>query len=756
MRFAAVGTWRSRCIFSASLCVLCGTAAIAAANVYVANLGSDDVSVIDRLTSTVSTNVPAGLGPDGVAATPDGRWVYVTNFSSNTISVIDADTNAVTATVPVGSGPVGIAISSDGQFAYVANRADGTLSQIHLPDGAVTATIPVGAGPDAVALTPDGTRAYVTNSFSSMPGLVSVVDTQASAVPASVVVARNPNRVALTPDGRAAYVTNFRSWNVAVIDTDTNVVTATVRVFGRPSGVAVDPDGTQAYVVTLAGQVQRIDTATNRIVDTDSIQVGSQPYGIAVLPAGGFAYVANFASNTVSLIDLNANAAITEIPVGAQPFALAVSCVDAQCAEPPYTPLPTSTGTPTQPANTVSIPTLTPTAVPTATAAAIEVAVGSATGRPGTQASLTVTLHTSGEPVAGVQNDLMFPVQAMLTANPNGKPACKVNAAINKTGAFAFLPSGCQPGTDCVGVRAIIYSFDDLSPIADGSPLYTCTVTIANAPAGMYRVITSNVVASDPIGTALPATGADGEIVVLPSADGAVVSIMAAAASGRLCSGGELDGSACSADADCPGGACVTAQGVCDGGSDDGLLCDCAGGTCSSGASCPVNPAMGTCRGGAADGQCCDPQSNCAGHSPCTGTQKVCASGPGRGLSCLRDIQCPQSQCVPTGKSCSAGEFARFACVADGDCPHGACVSPSEVFPATPVPTPTKISSPLNSGTGVTSTGASAPSTSGGGCAIAPVNDRDGVLMWSLVPALLWACRRYATRIIGGLRDRRP
>ena len=50
--------------------------------------------------------VSVGDWPNGVAVTPDGKYVYVTNGYSNDVSVIDAATNTVTASVPVGDCPV--------------------------------------------------------------------------------------------------------------------------------------------------------------------------------------------------------------------------------------------------------------------------------------------------------------------------------------------------------------------------------------------------------------------------------------------------------------------------------------------------------------------------------------------------------------------------------------------------------------------------------------------------------------------------
>jgi len=84
--------------------------------VYVANQGSDNVSVIDTSTNIEVdvdgdpnngiTRIPVGDVPLGTAVTPDGAFVYVANVNSDNVSVIDTSTNTVTDTVAVGDAPV--------------------------------------------------------------------------------------------------------------------------------------------------------------------------------------------------------------------------------------------------------------------------------------------------------------------------------------------------------------------------------------------------------------------------------------------------------------------------------------------------------------------------------------------------------------------------------------------------------------------------------------------------------------------------
>ena len=58
---------------------------------------------------TVTATIPVGSYPLGVAANPHTGTVYVANVGSDTVSVISGPTDTVTATIPVGGGPRGVA-----------------------------------------------------------------------------------------------------------------------------------------------------------------------------------------------------------------------------------------------------------------------------------------------------------------------------------------------------------------------------------------------------------------------------------------------------------------------------------------------------------------------------------------------------------------------------------------------------------------------------------------------------------------------
>lgn len=523
--------WPRIAVWPAALAVVLAAATVGQAQqrAYVANLGSNSVSVIDSETAGVVATVPVGDNPDGVVASPDGRLVYVANFLSDDVSVIDTTAAAVIATISVGSGPVGVGITPDGTTVLVANRGSNTVSVIDTATNTVTATIGAGLGPNAVAVTPDGRFAYVTNSFTSAPGTVSVIDIGARTLAAPIEVGSSPNRLAISPDGAFIYVTNFRSWNVSVIDAAAHAVTTIIPVFGRPTGVAINPNGADLYVVTLGGRVEIIGT------DTDTLDAefaaGDSPYGIATTRNGGLAYVANFGDGTVAVVDLATVSVTTSVTVGTRPFAVALGCSGPICTQPPFTPRPTrtptttptvtSTGTVTHIPTATRTPLPTQTRQPTATFAVppVQIRVGSATGASGTQVSVAVTLHTAGFAVAGTQNDIGFDAQTPIAVRANGHPDCTVNPDIGKTGtAFAFRPNGCTGGVDCTALRALVLGIDNTEPIADGAVLYTCRVAIAaQASAGTYPLLITpfDTLASDPEGNLLPVAGVDGSITAV-------------------------------------------------------------------------------------------------------------------------------------------------------------------------------------------------------------------------------------------------
>lgn len=112
----------------------------AGTRLYVADAGSDAVSIVDLAAGRELTRIPTtapvdsvppglaplrGSNPNALALSPDERTLYVTNGGNSTLAVLALDatgsTGRVTGLVPTGLYPNAVSVSRDGRWLYVAN-----------------------------------------------------------------------------------------------------------------------------------------------------------------------------------------------------------------------------------------------------------------------------------------------------------------------------------------------------------------------------------------------------------------------------------------------------------------------------------------------------------------------------------------------------------------------------------------------------------------------------------------------------------
>jgi len=140
---------------------------------YVANIGSGSVTVIDRRDDSVQS-IPTGAGTEGIDVTPDGHAVWVTNRQADTVSVLDVATDRVVATFDSGGEfPIRVKFTPDGKQAWVSNASSNNITIFDVATRTQTHTITVQEAPIGLLLTPDGRRAFVANTSAHQ---VTVID----------------------------------------------------------------------------------------------------------------------------------------------------------------------------------------------------------------------------------------------------------------------------------------------------------------------------------------------------------------------------------------------------------------------------------------------------------------------------------------------------------------------------------------------------------------------------------------------------
>jgi YVTN family beta-propeller protein len=166
------------------------TFAPSGARAFVANTGSDSVTVLDP-DGTVVQTITVGDAPVGAWPAADGR-MYVDNEAGMSITAIDAATLAVDRTYDLGFMPAMAAVASGGEL-WVTDTDNGQLVFFDTTDGSRLGELPTGAGAHAIAFSADGAKAYVSNQTA---GTVAVVDVATKTVAKTITVGAKPNGIA--------------------------------------------------------------------------------------------------------------------------------------------------------------------------------------------------------------------------------------------------------------------------------------------------------------------------------------------------------------------------------------------------------------------------------------------------------------------------------------------------------------------------------------------------------------------------------
>jgi YVTN family beta-propeller protein len=108
-----------------ALLLLVVSAGIASAQVcayasFGTGLGAGGVKLIDTVLDRPVQIIGLGREVDDSVVAPDRNTVFIGNFDDSNISVIDALTNSAKGTISV-DDPDGMAVTPDGKFLYVSN-----------------------------------------------------------------------------------------------------------------------------------------------------------------------------------------------------------------------------------------------------------------------------------------------------------------------------------------------------------------------------------------------------------------------------------------------------------------------------------------------------------------------------------------------------------------------------------------------------------------------------------------------------------
>jgi YVTN family beta-propeller protein len=218
--------------------------------------------------------------PNGIALSPDGKFIFVAEGGGQTVSIVDVTGRQVIHRVEVGDGPWGMALLPKGEILVVTNRErcpagekdpeGSTISFIHVAKAiakdpkAEVARILIGTNdptkpsrPFGLAASPDGRWLAVANFRTNNLSLVDInkaLGAQAGAEAARIPLSRpdgqpaRPRGVAFTADGKHIVV----SGGPIIRGTDKNIVPRTGTLWVIETSRAWS-DPAKAVLTTVSG-----------------------------------------------------------------------------------------------------------------------------------------------------------------------------------------------------------------------------------------------------------------------------------------------------------------------------------------------------------------------------------------------------------------------------------------------------------------------------------------------------------------------
>ncbi len=306
--------------------------------VYVPNLKSNDVYVIDPATRKVVDRFRVGINPQHIVPSYDLKTLWVTNNAEGrtdgSLTPIDPATGKPGKSVAV-ADPYNMYFTPDGRSAIVVAEALKRLDFRDPQTMALQSSLPVPqcAGINHADFSIDGRFVIFTCEFE---GSLAKIDLVGRKVIGYLKLSRGgmPQDIRVSPDGKTFFVADMKADGVFVIDGDSLKEIGFIRTGVGTHGLYPSRDGTRLYIANRGsnqirgkphgkGSVSVVDFATRRIVATWPIPGGGSPDMGNVSVDGKVLWLSGRYDNVVYAIDTTSGEA-RSIRVGKEPHGLTV------------------------------------------------------------------------------------------------------------------------------------------------------------------------------------------------------------------------------------------------------------------------------------------------------------------------------------------------------------------------------------------------------------------------------------------------
>ncbi len=287
------------------------------------SMGNADnrVVAIDPEDGASGPEIAVGNNPDAAVFGPQGRRLFVANSGSNTLSVIDTRSQKVTATLSTGASPSALLVDPRQSILWVANSGGNTVEPFNLNTLRPETPIPTGAGPDALALGPHGAHLYVADGGTE--DILPILTTTRKAE-APIPVGGSPAALALSPKGHRLYVVESTRDLVVPLDLAHRRILPAIPAGLMPGTPALSRSGRMLYVPDYAtNSITPIVTHPGRALRP--IPAGVGPFDVVLGARGRSIYVSDGAGGTLLRIWRRSGRRVYRVRTVSLPVAIAGS-----------------------------------------------------------------------------------------------------------------------------------------------------------------------------------------------------------------------------------------------------------------------------------------------------------------------------------------------------------------------------------------------------------------------------------------------
>ena len=306
--------------------------------IYVPNLRSNDVYVIDPATFKVVDKFPVGHSPQHVVPSWDLQTLWVTNNaehrSDGSLTPIDPKTGKPGEAIPV-TGPYNMYFTPNGKEAVVVVESKARLDFRDAHTMALKSILeaPNCKGINHADFSIDGKYAIFTCEFD---GTLAKIDFVNRKVVGYLQLSKRgmPQDIRVSPDGKVFYVADMMADGVYLIDGDSFKQIGFIKTGVGTHGLYPSRDGTKLYVANRGsnkvhgprngpGSVSVIDFATRKVIANWPIPGGGSPDMGNVTADGKWLWLSGRFDDVVYAFD-TATGKVKIIKVGMEPHGLAV------------------------------------------------------------------------------------------------------------------------------------------------------------------------------------------------------------------------------------------------------------------------------------------------------------------------------------------------------------------------------------------------------------------------------------------------